>query len=76
MLKLRVRNPVHYVVGILIAMSCTVAWVLTVTGAAIFIIYELNEDWHLHDRAYCDILEAAIGFFVACAGLIIWRFIA
>lgn len=67
----RYRNAAHYLVGILVALSSLVNWVLPLIGFVGFIVYELNEDWHLHDKAYRDILEYNIGFFVAVAGLII-----
>lgn len=71
----RYRNAAHYLVGMIIVMSSMVNWVLPIIGTALFLTYEVNEDWHLHDQAYQDILEAMLGFFVATAGLIIWRFI-
>jgi hypothetical protein len=67
------RNFAHYLVGILTAGSIIVSGVLSVLGFAGFMAYELNEDWHLHDQAYKDILEFLIGFFVAVAGLIAWK---
>ncbi len=67
------RNAAHYLVGIIIVLSSTIDWTLPVIGAALFLAYEVNEDWHLSDQAFRDILEAAIGFFVAVSGLLIWR---
>ena len=61
----------HYIAGILIALSSMVSWTLPIVGAIMFLVYEVDEDWHLHDKAYHDILEAMLGFFVATAGLII-----
>ena len=71
----RYRNAAHYLAGVLIAGSCLVSWSLTLVGTALFLAYEVDEDWHLYDEAYHDILEAMIGFFVAVAGLIVWRVI-
>jgi hypothetical protein len=69
----RYRNAAHYLVGVLVAMSSLVNWVLPLTGIIFFLTYELDEDWHLYDQAYRDILEAMIGFFIAVSGIIIWR---
>jgi len=35
--------------------------VLSILNTIVFIIYELNEEWHLEDASYKDILEFAIG---------------
>lgn len=70
---MKYRNAAHYLAGILTALSSLVAWILPLVGFAGFLAYELNEDWHLHDKAYHDILEYLIGFFVATGGMIIWN---
>lgn len=70
---IKYRNAAHYLVGILVALSSLVNWVLPLIGTVFFLTYELDEDWHLYDQAYHDILEAMIGFFIAVSGLIIWR---
>ena len=44
-------------------------------GAILFLAYEVDEDWHISDEAFHDILEFMVGFFVAVAGLIIWGFV-
>ena len=67
------RNIAHYLAGILTALSCEVNWVLPIVGAILFLAYEVDEDWHISDEAFHDILEFMIGFFVCVAGLIIWR---
>lgn len=72
----RYRNAAHYLAGIIVALSSQVHWTLPLGGMALFLTYEVNEDWHLHDQAYHDILEFMLGFFVTVAGLIIWRYIA
>lgn len=70
---MKYRNFAHYIVGILTACSILVSEVLAVIGFLGFLAFELNEDWHLYDKAYKDILEFLIGFFVAVAGLIAWK---
>ena len=69
------RNAAHYLAGILTCFSYILCWVLPVIGLVSFITYELNEDRHLTDQAYKDILEYLVGFFVTVAGLITWRFV-
>jgi hypothetical protein len=51
----------HIVFGILTALVAVVSPVLSVLNTIVFIIYELNEEWHLEDASYKDILEFAIG---------------
>lgn len=72
---MKYRNAAHYLAGILTAISTTVSWALPLIGFAGFLAYELNEDWHLSDKAYHDILEYLMGFFVATGGLVIWNFL-
>ena len=69
----RYRNAAHYLAGIIIAVSSLVNWVLPLVGALFFLVYEFDEDWHLYDQAYRDILEAMIGFFVATSAILVWR---
>ncbi len=69
----RYRNAAHYLAGVIIAVSSLVEWTLPLVGTAFLVIYEVDEDFHLYDKAYQDILEAMIGFFVAVGVLVIWR---
>ncbi len=69
----RYRNAAHYLAGIIVALSSTVNWVLPLVGFGSFMVYEIDEDWHLYDQSYQDILEFMIGFFIACVGMIAWR---
>ena len=71
----RYQNAAHYLAGVLTAVSGEVSTMLPLVGAMLFLAYEVNEDWHLHDQAYQDILEFMLGFFMAVTGLIIWRLI-
>ena len=41
----------------------------------VFIIYELNEDWHISDSAFIDILFYAIGLYTAAVILILVRWL-
>ena len=46
---------------------------LAAIATALFIIYELDEDWHISDEAFRDIREYIIGFFAACIALLMAR---
>ena len=69
----RYRNAAHYLAGVLLALSSMVSWTLPVVGCIMFLVYEVDEDWHIKDNAYHDILECMLGFFLATTGLIVWR---
>ena len=62
-MRFRYRNATHYLVGILLALSPILHWTLPLVGITLFLAYQVNEDWHLRDKAFLDILECAIGFF-------------
>jgi len=65
----------HVIIGAMVAMSVSLHWTLPPIGAALFIIYELDEAKRIDDLAYQDIREFMLGFFIAMAGLFIWRFV-
>jgi len=54
----------HAVFGLLSALSVLVHPVLTVLAFLLFVIYELNEEWHLHDEMYEELREFGYGFSV------------
>lgn len=56
-----VRAAIHLPVGAVTALMSPVAAVLLFCG---FIIYELNEDYHLKDGAYQDIAGYLVGLAV------------
>ena len=62
----RVTDLAHFLWGLMIALVALLfpppaAIVLPVLMFAGFIIYELDEDWHLNDKAFKDILEMLVG---------------
>jgi len=62
-----VAKLVHILYGILTALAPThLAPIL----AAVFIIYELDEDWHLNDQAYRDLLEYMVGLSIGALSLL------
>ncbi len=62
----------HFVAGVLTAL-CAVSYpLLSAFMFIIFIVYEVNEDWHLSDSAYRDILVYAVGIYVAAVILLLY----
>jgi len=57
----------HHVWGLVTAIIALVSSALSVLMFTGFIIYELDEDWHIHDKAYRDIREMLIGMGVGAA---------
>lgn len=64
---------VHFLAGVLTVLSVVVTHPI-VAGIAFvgFMVYELNEDRHLRDHAYKDILEYCIGVYVAIVCVCMW----
>lgn len=60
-----VTSLAHYVWGILIAAMSSFDPMLSAMMFAGFIVYEVDEDWHLNDKAFRDIREMLIGMGVA-----------
>ena len=54
----RLSDLIHVVAGLIAAFAPPH---LAVLISMLFVIYELDEDWHLHDKAYQDIREFLIG---------------
>ena len=68
----RLTDIAHVVLGVIVAyiavlLSPALAWLIT----TVFIIYELDEDWHLSDKAFQDIREFLIGLSVAATILLL-----
>jgi len=64
----------HVGAGIIVGLIAFVKPVLAVLATILFIIYELDEDWHLHDKAYKDIFEFALGFYATLVAYLILSF--
>ena len=58
------RHPFHLVAGLFSSLSVSISPVLPVVSTLLFITYQLNEDWHIKDKAYLDILEYMLAFFI------------
>jgi hypothetical protein len=53
----------HAVAGLLASLATFMSPAVGVVAVALFIIYELDEEWHLEDESYQDIAEFAIGYY-------------
>lgn len=71
----RYRNAAHYLLGMLAVEGSLVHWTIPLVLTSLFLVYEVNEDWHIKDRAYHDVLECLIGAALAAARLILWRYL-
>jgi hypothetical protein len=54
----------HVVAGFLAALATVWYPVLGVVATLLFLVYELDEQWHLSDVAYEQILEYSIGYYL------------
>ena len=73
-ISMKITSLAHYIGGLLAALTGKFYPVLAVIATVLFIIYELDEDWHLNDKAFRDIREYLIGFFVGLIllGVEVW----
>ncbi len=62
---------IHFIAGFLTALTTYYNNMLSILLFIIFIIYELDEDWHLSDQAFKDILEYAVGLYAAAIILLV-----
>jgi hypothetical protein len=61
----------HVVYGLLSALAVRVNPILTIVMAAVFIIYELDEEWRLNDVAYDELMEFMLGFSIGVAVMLV-----
>lgn len=54
----------HFVSGMLTAAMSIYSVVLAILMFLVFLIYELNEDWHIKDEAWRDILSYGLGIYL------------
>jgi len=54
---------IHVLCGFLTAYSTEFSIILPILLFLVFILYELDEDWHISDNAYEDIRDYAIGLY-------------
>jgi len=67
---------VHYLWGILISIVALISPTLSALMFAGFIIYELDEEWHIKDKSYADIREMLVGMGIGVIIDIIIKIIA
>ncbi|MEM4570939.1 MAG: hypothetical protein QXE66_06495 [Desulfurococcaceae archaeon] len=65
----------HVLFGFISTLSVIVHPVLPVLALIAFVIYELNEEWHLRDEAYDELAEFMAGMFTAMIMLLVDRYI-
>lgn len=70
------RIALHFPIGLLVAFAIEVSGVLSVMLFLCFLVYEVNEDWHIRNGAYKDIAGALIGIFVGIIILLFLEFLA
>ncbi|MEM2196426.1 MAG: hypothetical protein QXH10_09235 [Ignisphaera sp.] len=63
----------HILYGFISALSITVHPVMPVLCLVLFIVYELDQEWHISDKAYDELAEYCIGFCIALTLLIAYR---
>ena len=66
----KLTSLAHVVAGVLTSVASFLNPTLAVLMFVGFIIYELNEDWHLSDESFQDILEYLIGLYGGFTSLI------
>ena len=59
-----ITDVIHIIAGLVTALITMVNSVLATFMFVGFIIYELDEDWHLSDEAFQDIKEYLIGLYM------------
>jgi len=52
----------HFTFGILSSLSVLISPILPVISTALFVLYEMDQEWKLDDTAYQEIREFSAGF--------------
>jgi hypothetical protein len=61
---MNIGDVAHIIAGLIASLATFINPVAGVLATVLFIIYELDEEWHLKDESYKDILEFAVGYYV------------
>ena len=64
MMRRCISSAGHYLGGFLACLLGKDVPVISILLTLLFIIYELDEDWWLNDKAFRDIREYLIGMFI------------
>ena len=67
------RALIHIPAGLLTILGGYLGWVFAIVLFCSFMIYELNEDWHIKDQAWIDIFGYLIGLGIGIVALFILR---
>lgn len=67
------KDAGHITSGFMTALVAAVEPVLAVIMALVFIIYQLDEDWHIEDESFRDIAEFGAGLYVGASLLVLAR---
>ena len=73
-LGVKLTSLAHYYGGFLSGLCCLFNPVLSVLATGVFLIYELDEDWHISDEAFRDIREYLLGLFAAMIAVVVSGF--
>ena len=65
------KKLAHYVWGFLTALVAPAAPVLSAIMFIGFIVYELDEEWHIRDKSYRDIQEMLTGLGIGAITILI-----
>ena len=72
-MTIKYTSIAHYMFGFVAALVSFRNPLLGAVLVFLFVVYEVDEDWHLHDRAFRDIREALIGMVIgSVVGMVLW----
>ena len=57
-----IRFLIHFPIGLFTAFCGYVSWIYGLIFLCGFLLYEVSEDWHLHDQSFIDIRGWLCGF--------------
>jgi hypothetical protein len=58
------KQLIHFFAGVLTSYTSFYNITLSILMFIVFIVYELDEDWHIRDQAYRDILFYGVGLYI------------
>ena len=61
-------DVIHFLAGLITGLAALLGYgILAALLFLVFIIYELDQDWHIKDKAYKDIRAYAAGLYTVAA---------
>ena len=70
-----ITRIIHLSAGIITALAIIEHPIMATIATLLFLIYELDEDWHLSDKAFKDILEFAIGYYIVMTIYVVYHLV-